>query len=305
MTMPAAKGLFHRAIIESGSFALSRKQDIAHRAAAIMLKELNSTPASVDRIQTFPYAEILQAAERTVGKANPNFTVMDVKNSGQRLDFSPVIDGDVLPEEPFGSRAPAASADIPMIVGTNLNEFVTATDHPEFEAMTAAELEARTEGLFPGRSKKIIAAFRAAAPRVNEFELWSRIAASPVRDEALRQVTLKAAQGGAPAYLYWFTWQTPVFDGRPKSFHALEIPFAFYNWKRSDHMTGGGPDARALSERMADTWIAFARTGNPNNAGIPDWPAFSAKTVPTMIFDDETRMVPNPDKAERAALAGK
>ena len=157
--------------------------------------------------------------------------------------------------------------------------------------------------MHPGHGPAVVAAFRRRTPDAKPFDLWSRIAAAPVRQAAVDQAAAKAAQGGAPAYLYWFTWQTPIFDGRPRAFHCAEIPFVFHNTDLCDHMTGGGPRARALGDRMADTWIQFARSGDPNHPGLPHWAPFARQSVPTMIFDDETRLELNPDGAERSSMA--
>jgi para-nitrobenzyl esterase len=218
------------------------------------------------------------------------------------LNFGPVIDGQVIPEPLFEGQAPAMTADVPMIIGTTLNEFTSGFNHPEYEEMTDAELAARAEAFYPGNGDRIVAAFRARTPDAKPFDLWSRIASAPVRESAVRQATAKAALNRAPAYLYWFTWQTPVLDGRPRAFHCAEIPFVFYNAERCEHMTGGGPDAIALSQKVCDTWVQFARTGNPNHAGIPTWAPFSPEKVPTMILDNKVELALDPDGLERKSL---
>lgn len=123
-----------------------------------------------------------------------------------------------------------------------------------------------------------------------------------MRESAIEQAKLKAAQGGAPAYLYWFTWQTPILSGRPRAFHCSEIAFVFDNTDRCDAMTGGTAEARALAGKMCDAWIQFARSGDPNHARLPRWPAFSAEQ-PTMIFDDVPGVAMNPDGAEQKSIA--
>ena len=107
----------------------------------------------------------------------------------------------------------------------------------------------------------------------------------------------------APAYLYWFMWQTPIFDRCPQAFHCAELPFVFYNTDRCATMTGGGPDARALGGKIADAWINFARTGDPNHGNIPSWRKFSSGTVPTLIFDSEVKAALNPDAVELESIA--
>jgi len=303
MGMPAAKGLFHRAVVQSGSFALSNTKDNSQKLADLVLAELGLGSATVDRLQTLPYTDLRRASENVLSRANPPFDPATGIRRMASLNFGPVIDGSVLPSALFVDRGPAISADVPMIIGTTLNEFATGMNNPDFKLMTESELEAKIEPLYSGRAKKIISAFRHRTPEAKPYDLWSRIASAPVRQAAVKQATAKAAVNEAPAYLYWFAWQTPVFDGRPQAFHCAELPFVFYNTDRCATMTGGGSDARVLAGKAADAWIQFARTGDPNHKGIPNWPKFTPKTVPTLIFDNEVKVELNPDAMELESIA--
>jgi para-nitrobenzyl esterase len=304
MGMPAAKGLFHRAVVQSGSFGLSNPQDKSQKLADLVLAELGLGAATVDRLQTLPYADLRRASENVLSRANPPFDpTANIRKMAASLNFGPVIDGSVLPSALFVDKAPVISADVPMIIGTTLNEFATGMNNPDFKLMTEAELESRIEPLYAGRAKKIISAFRHRTPGAKPYELWSRIASAPVRQAAIKQAASKAALNEAPAYLYWFAWQTPVFDGRPQAFHCAELPFVFYNTDKCATMTGGGPDARALAGKVADAWIQFARTGNPNHRGIPYWPKFTPKTVPTMMLDNVVKLGLNPDALEIESIS--
>jgi para-nitrobenzyl esterase len=302
MGMPAAKGLFHRAIVQSGSFTLTNTQEKSQRLAELMLAELGLNQSSVERLQTLPYADLRRASEAVLRRERPMGGGIDLRRMGSPLGFGPVVDGKALPAVPFNPTAPEISADVPMIIGSTLNEFATGINHPEYELMTQAELDARVETAYPGRGRQIVAAFRRRAADAKPFDVWSRIATAPVRQAAIKQANVKAALQRAPAYLYWFSWHTPVFDGRPRAFHCAELPFVFYNTDRCDTMTGGGADARELSARMADAWIQFARTGDPNHAGMARWSPFSSQTAPTMIFDNDTRLELNPDAEEQASI---
>jgi para-nitrobenzyl esterase len=305
MAMPRAKGLFHRAIVESGSILQAMPQENAQKAADAIVGELGLNAATIGQIQTLPYQQILTAADKALRERRPKLVggIPNFRRISALLGFGPVVDGKILPDHPFDPGAPTISADIPMIIGTTLNEFVTALNHPEFEAMSEVDLQKRVSEIYGERVQSVINAFRRRTPQAKPFDLWSRIAASGVRGSAIEQAKLKAAQGRAPAYLYWFTWQTPILSGRPAAFHCAEIAFVFDNTDRCETMTGGGAEPRALAGKMCDAWIQFARTGNPNHPQLPNWPAFSAETIATMIFDNPPRVEMNPDGAEQSSVA--
>jgi para-nitrobenzyl esterase len=304
MAMPSAKGLFHRAIVESGSMLRVGTEEASQKLADLIVAELGLTAATIDQIQTIPYEHVVQVGIEVLRKNNPRPAgPINFRRLASLLGFSPVVDGNILPAQPFDPVAPSISADVPMIVGTTLNEFTSAISHPEYELMDETELEQHVNGMFPGKANSIIAAFRQRTPNAKPFDLWSRIASSTVRENAIKQCKAKTALGKAPAYLYWFTWQTPILDGRPGAFHCSEIAFAFDNTDRCEAMTGGDPEARALAAKVSDAWIHFARTGNPNHPGIPNWTPFSPTTVPTMIFDNKTELVLDPDGGEQKSIA--
>jgi para-nitrobenzyl esterase len=305
MGMPDAKGLFHRAIVESGSMLKMGTQERSRKLADLIVRELGLSAETIDKLQTMPYAQLLEASTTVMRKNNPRPAggVPNFRRMADMLGFAPVVDEKVLPAHPFEPKASEISADVPMIVGTTLNEFVSAINHPEYEEMTDAEMVQKVETMFPGKSANIVVAFKQRTPNVKPFDIWSHIAASTVRENAIKQCKAKAALGKAPAYLYWFTWQTPILDGRPRAFHCADIAFAFDNTDRCENMTGGGPDARALAGKVSDAWIHFARTGDPSHPGIPKWTPFSPETVPTMIFDNRTELVNNPDGGEQKSIA--
>jgi para-nitrobenzyl esterase len=306
MAMPRATGLFHRAIVQSGSMLRAGTQEKSQELAALIVAELGLNKASIDQIHALPYQQIVLAGQKVL-RAHippPPGGIPNFRRMAEILGFAPVVDGSILPAHPFDPQAPAVSANVPMIIGTTLNEFVTAINHPEYEDMTEAELEKRVAAMFATQAPEILAAFRARTPDASPFDLWSHIGASPIRETAIAQATAKAALGGAPAYLYWFTWQTPVLNGRPRAFHCAELAFAFDNTDRCETMTGGGPDARALAELVSDAWIHFARTGNPNHPKLPHWTPFSSEQVPTMIFDNHTQLMNNPDRDEQRSIRG-
>jgi len=304
MAMPAAKGLFHRAIVESGSMLRAGSEEESQELAALIVAELGLDKTSIEQIHSLPCQQIVLAGQKVLRAHTPMPPggIPNFRRMADILGFAPVVDGNILPAHPFDPMAPAMSAEVPMIIGTTLNEFVTAINHPEYEDMTADELEKRVTAMFGEHAPQVLAAFRTRTPGASPFDLWSHIGASSVREAAIAQATAKAALGGALAYLYWFTWQTPILNGRPRAFHCAEIAFVFNNTDRCETMTGGGAEARALAELVSDAWIHFARTGNPNHAKLPHWAAFSPDEVPTMIFDNRTQLINNPDRDEQRSI---
>jgi len=294
MGMPSAKGLFHRAIVQSGSMLKAGNADKAAKLADMVVAELDLTPSTIDDIQTLPISQILTAADTAQKK------YADV--NGEHVGFSPVVDGDVIPDHPFSPKASTLSSGVPMIIGTTLNEFVNGLNQPNVDNMTEAELLANVEKNHPDDAKAIIAAFRKRTPNALPFDIWSRISSTDMRGRAIQQCRAKASLGDAPAYLYWFTWNTPVFSGRPRAFHCAEIPFVFYNTDRCDTLTGGGDRARHLAAQISDAWVRFARAGNPNHHGLPMWSEFNAEGAPTMILDDHCVVENYPDREELASV---
>jgi len=300
MAMPAARGLFHRAIVESGSMLRVRSPESAVRLTDEFLKELDLDYSRLTELQYLPHQQIIAAGAKILSREPRRMP--DFRRMADQLGWGPVNDGAIIPQHPFDPVAPAISANIPMIVGTNLNEFIHNINNPDGERMTEDQMLGLVKGIYGDRASHVVAVFRERTPNAKPFDIWSRIAAAPIRGAAIDQCTRKAAQGAAPAYLYWFAWQTPVLDGRPHAFHCAELPFVFNNAERCETMTGGGPQAIELAHRMSDAWVRFARTGNPNGAGLPNWPAFNTDRMPTMLFDNRCEVQYGPDANEQTAI---
>ncbi len=285
MAMPAAKGLFHRAVVESGSTLRVGEKDVSRSTAAALLKELGLDKSSVEKLHEIPIIDLEAAGVKILRP--PRLTgVINFRSMSERPGWYPVMDGRIVAQHPFDPQASPLSASVPMIVGCTLNEFTTGIGRPDAFDMTEAELEKHAAEAFPDRAAKVIAGYRQLYPNANPFQLWSVIATSGVRRSVIEQCTRKAAQNAAPAYCYQFTWQTPILNGRLMSFHCSELAFVFNNTARCDRMTGDGEAARALAAKMSDAWIAFARSGNPNTKALPHWKPFTDAERTTMIFND-------------------
>jgi para-nitrobenzyl esterase len=283
MAMPAAKGLFHRAIIQSGPFLKALSPNYSGRVAELLMAELGLLRSQVRELQMIPVDRLSGAAVEAIKKAS---TPSTFRNPGfEENDWGPTIDGKILPYHPFDSGALAFSASVPLITGTNLNESVNGLDRPGITSMTVEEMTRLVRESYHGNAEAIIAAYRKEYPRADPFGLYATIEASRWRIPALAQAARKAAMGAASAYAYIYSWRTPVLDNRPGTFHASEISFVFDNAEICDHYSAGDPGAFVLSRQMSTAWVNFARTGNPDHDSLPHWPAYAAETRATMYFD--------------------
>jgi para-nitrobenzyl esterase len=287
LAMPGAKGLFHRAIIQSGSNLRGVSISNATKSAQALLTKLNVKTA--DDLQRVPMDQLIQAT-----------------NSTQGLQLAPVVDGWSLPHDPFSPDAPGMSADVPVLLGTVETE-VTFFPNTQMEPIDDTALRARVKQATRAEDAQVthlIDLYRKGRPGVSNIDVALILESDTrFRPGVVAEAELKAAQK-APVYMYYFTWRSPVHDGKLKTFHTLEIPFVTGNVDNATSMTGMGQDRYALEDKMSAAWAAFARTGNPNHKGLPNWPKFDPKsTRATMIFNHECKVVNDPNGEERKALA--
>ena len=294
MGMPAAKGLFHRAIVQSGPFLKSLSPDYSGRVAELVLAELGLSKSQIRELQKVPVDHLSGAAAEAMKKM-PQQKALPIRQEFGEHDWGPTVDGRILPRHPFDPGAPEVSAKVPLLTGSNLHEFVSGLDRPDANAMGVEELNRLVSEECGERSKMIIEAYRRAYPEARPFDLYATIAAAAFRRPAIEQATRKAALGSAPAYSYVYCWRTPVLDGRPGSFHAAELAFTFDNAEICDHYSGGTTEALALSKQISTAWVNFARTGNPNHNGLPHWPAYTSEQRATMFFDTSCTVRNDPE----------
>jgi para-nitrobenzyl esterase len=305
MTMPSAAGLFHRAIVESGSMLKLNTPAQSRAMARLVVQHLGLKNDVVEQLQQLEPRALQSAAEAAVPRLKPlRSGSRDWRPRISSHPWGPTVDGTVIPEQPFGDTAPSTSADVPLLIGSTLNEFVHAVGHPEYYEMHEEQLVEAVSEVWGSKAQSIVAVFRDRHPRDRPFQLWSRIASAPIRQWVLDQAGLKAAQRRAPVYCYWFWWQSPVLDGRPMAFHTSEISFAFLNTDRCATMTGGGLRARSLADKVSGAWSAFARHGNPNHSELPQWQALTEGNAATMVFDDRSFCGVDIDRPELEAIRG-
>ena len=219
------------------------------------------------------------------------------------MGFSPVVDGTILPTNPFDPVATPLAAHVPIIVGCT--EFEATLFYLQDRAafsLDEAGLRSRVAELVgAGDAARLIDVYEQAHPGSSPSDIFFRIATHRlVRRDTIRLAERKAAQKAAPVFAYYFTWKSPALNGELRAPHTVEIPFVFDNTDIPTVMTRV-PGAKALAAQTSSAWIAFARSGNPNHSGLPSWPAYTAGARATMVFDNLCRVVDDPDGAERKA----
>jgi para-nitrobenzyl esterase len=291
MAMPQARGLFHKAIVQSGSMLDALTPDEATRHALTFLAAVDVKPTELGRLSKLSTDALVAGLTK----------VMDAP--GPKPNYSPVVDDIVLPGGPWQPAGPAVSANIPMIIGTTRTETTAliGAAHPEYFGLDDAGLPKALAGWLPDKDiARVLAGFRKLMPSASPSDLFFAITTDRrVRQQAWTQAERKAAQGAAPVWLYELDWATPVDGGKWGSPHSLDLAFVFDNVAKSAAMVGTGDDPQHLADQMSTAWLAFAHTGNPGAA----WPPFSAAARATMVFDVNPRVANDFRGDERALLA--
>ena len=296
MAMPSAKGLFHKAINESGSFRTDMLDKQTTQAiTAEVLKALNLQASQADDLQKIPFAQLSDAGKKALKTIADQMKAAGKPLPGFGLGWGPSVDGDDLPYQLFSKEAFELSKNIPLMIGTVKNEFMPSL----FSGMSNAPLDKVTEYIKKQQGDKAdayIAAVKKAYP--DDTKPTDLMDVDVIfRPGAVSQANEKSSlQNGAPVYMYLFTWQSPVMDGKYKAVHCMELAFVFNNINRCEEMTGGAKEAYALADKVSGAWINFARSGNPNHKGLPNWPAYNSTNTSTMHFNNQCVVKPQMDK---------
>ena len=303
MAMPRAEGLFHKAINQSGSFRgrLTRKE-ISQQITAEVLNQLSLSPNQVDSLQTIPFDELSAAGTAALGIVEKKMREDGNAPVGFGLNWGPSLDGIVLPHDLMSDEAFELSKNIPLMLGSTKNEFTPFMNGRFFKA-SEEEVMTHIEETYKDKANDYVAAVKKAYPNDTRPSDLLDIDAM-FRPGAVFQANQKSQlESGAPVYMYMFTWQSPVFDGKYKALHCMELPFVFDNIERARQMTGGGQEAHLLADKMSGAWINFAKTGNPNHDGLPQWPQYNPENTSTMFFDNSCEVKPQHDKEFLALMA--
>jgi para-nitrobenzyl esterase len=272
--MPSAKGLFNRAIIESGASLRGVPRDAATKTTETLMKEIGLSKGQGRELQNVPLDRLMDA--------------------GNRARFGPVVDGKVLPENPFDPVATPISADVPVIVGyTRTERTVYEIDTPNYGKLDEAGLVESMKKLLGNSAEDIIRSYRKRYPKATPYELATNISGDAGAMNSIRLAERRAALGKAPTYLYVFAWETPVMGLR--SPHTIEIPFVFNHIDTCESMVGPvNAQMRKLEAASAGAWAGMSKNGNPNHKALPNWPAYSASNRAVMIFDAPCRVETDP-----------
>jgi para-nitrobenzyl esterase len=297
LAMPKARGLFHRAIIQSGATIRVSTRGRAAALAEAAMRHLGIGRHECEKLQHLPadrLAAAIAPASQSVGR--PPTPLLD------RYDFGPVVDGTDLPEQPFDPAAPAIADSIPLLIGGTREEsgFFLADDDEVWERrLTEDSLHKRIAAVAGEDVGRVLDVYRTLRPGAERQELL--IAALSGSNFWIRTVLLaerKAARRTAPVYMYSLDWRSPASDGRLMAHHAMDLPFVFDTVDVPD-TTKGASGASELAAVMSTTWAAFARNGTPANPALPDWPAYTPEERAVMLFDADCRVVRDPDRDAR------
>ena len=282
LAMPSAKGLFHRAVVESGAALRGGTKETANKTAETLLKELGLKPGQGRELQQVPLDKLMDA--------------------GNKVRFGTVVDGKVLPADPFEPVASSLSADVPVIVGyTRTERTVYEIDAPNYGKLDEAGLRENVRRVLGEDAERIIASYRKRYPKATPYELSTNITGDAGAMSSIRLAERHAALGKAPTFLYIWAWETPVLGLRAP--HTLEIPFVFHHIDQCESMVGPvNSEMHKLEAASAGAWAQLARTGTPTHKGLPNWPAYSKEKRAVMIFDAPCRVEIDPTGEVRQIL---
>lgn len=289
MCMPAAKGLFQKAIIQSGTLINTMTKEKSQALGLAVLENLGLTPADVDKLDTMDYRNLVKAGSDAIAKiSGPR-----KPGSPNMFGFAPSADGVVLLQQPFSPGFAEISIDIPLMMGSTLNE-LKPTAYGEKE-LTMEQAEERLSKVYGSKTKQYIELFAKAYPDYTPQDLLS--VDDVFRPFTIRTADARASETNAPLYVYFLAWKSDVDNASKGSFHGLDIPLAFNTVDLRADWTGNTEAAWKLADKMSSAWINFVKTGNPNVEGVlPAWEPYTAENGATMYFDNECRIVNNHDR---------
>jgi para-nitrobenzyl esterase len=291
--LPAARGLFHKAIAQSGAASWCSTRDRAGEIATRVVERLGVRPGDLDALLNTSTAQVLAAM--------PPFR----EDGVGLLPFQPVVDGVALRESPLAAIAAGNASGVHVITGTNHDEMTMfQLADPSLANLDAAGVLKFVANWIGDDAAGVVESYRSRRPNAKVQDLWLDLTTDRVfRVPAIRMLEAQSQHG--PTWMYLFTWETPAFGGLFRSTHALEIPFVFDNLDRggAEMFLGRGPERQAIANAMHRSWTAFARSGNPDHDGLPHWPEYEVSRRATMRFDTTCEVLDDPAAADRIVFS--
>jgi para-nitrobenzyl esterase len=276
--------------VQSGSELRIGNAEDSKAFGLAFIRELGITPEEANSLNDFTYGELVAASQRTAAAMSESGSTLYHSGAG------PVVDGKYIVQHPFDPAPAEFSKDVPMLIGSNLNEW-SYPNRAIVTPLTMEEVRATlAENYGTENVEKYIEAYRETYPEDDQPQHILTTTFS-YRLNALKQAELKNAQDGAPVFVYQFVWQSPINDGSLGACHGMELPFMFNNIAMARTMTGGGEDAYKLADKISSAWISFIKTGDPNSEALPEWDPYTSENGSTMIFDNNCEIMYNHDKA--------
>jgi para-nitrobenzyl esterase len=295
MGMPSAKGLFHRAIVQSGPAIRGVEAKDATSYSERLLAKLGIKANEIDKLRQIPAPQLLLAADSISEKPRVNLTGR-VMNDLMR--FQPVVDGNYLPAHPFDPVAAPTTANIPLMIGSVRDENATyVAGDPRRRRLTEEELRKRLTPLLGDKLDHVLSIYMKTRPNDTPWDLYTGITSEAFRRSTIRLVERKLKGGPAPVYMYLFTYVSNFLGGLFKAGHGTEIAFVFDNTDDVP-LAGDKPEKYQLAAAMSEAWIAYARTGNPSHPGIPKWEPYTLNKRNTMLFNVQSRLEIDPAREE-------
>lgn len=291
--MSSAKGLYHRALIQSGATLRLPDREQATVLAQEVLDELDINRSDLSQIQQLPLNQLMTAYHAVSAR------VADAGGGS----FAPTMDGVELPYHPFWPTASSVNPEVPVIVGANRTEMSYFADDAAF-ALNEASMRERVIALVgEDNADAVIGTYEAENPDADASEIYLLIFSDS--RYIMQSITIAERRSElrnvAPTYLYYLTWETAETGRGSMSPHTLDIPFIFDN-VREHPFTAGSEAAIALADKVSDTIIEFARTGDPNTGKLPQWLPYNVETRATMIWNDESQVLNDPIRAQREIM---
>jgi para-nitrobenzyl esterase len=296
-TMPAAKGLFHKAVSLSGVQPGLPEKAVTAKLGEYILREAKLTSAEVGKLQEMPWREYYALATRAQ-QAYAKSGGSDPTGMG---GFTPSVDGVVVSQSPCRPGASPLAADVPMIICSTVDENSPSAFDAALEKITLDQVVERVKsgrGGLGDKAKAAVDGYAKAFPGVKPIDILNLVSSAPRRQAAVELATAKSKQKPG-VFLAWFAWRPPLFNNRLRAFHCIDICFWFANTDVMVTHTGGGARPRKLSAQMATYLVQFMKTGDPNKAGLTRWPRYSAERGETLVLNDVSEAKNDPDRDAR------